>query len=51
MTGSECQHTVGGGPGSAGALRLGPSDITWETVSATQIPNGFFVLGTDPNDQ
>jgi hypothetical protein len=52
MTGAECGHTVhGGGPGSAGAGPLGPSDITWETVSAADIPSGFFQLGTDPNDQ
>lgn len=52
MTGAECGHTQGGGgPGSAGAGRLGPSDITWETVSAAQIPPMFFRLGTDPTDQ
>lgn len=52
MTGAECGHTQGGGGrGSAGAGPLGPTDITWEKVSSSQIPSGFFVLGTDPNDQ
>jgi hypothetical protein len=52
MTGAECTHTVhGGGPGSAGASPIGPSDITWEEVSGSQIPSGFFVLGSDPNDE
>ncbi len=50
MTGAGCGHTVGGGGrGSAGAGPLGPSDITWEIMSADQIPQGFFVLGNDPN--
>lgn len=52
MTGAECGHTQkGGGPGSAGAGPLGPSDITWEQVSGSEIPDGFFRLGTDPTDQ
>jgi hypothetical protein len=56
MTGAECQHTVhGGGPGSAGAGPLGPSDITWETMTAEDFTSQFgpegFILGTDPNDQ
>jgi hypothetical protein len=56
MTGAECGHTVhGGGPGSAGAGPLGPSNITWETMSAAEFTSTFgpegFILGTDPNDE
>lgn len=52
MTGAACGHVQGGGgPGSAGAGPLGPTSITWEQVSGSQIPDGFFVLGTDPNNQ
>jgi hypothetical protein len=52
MTGAGCGHTVGGGgPHQAGAGPLGPTDITWEMMSAEQLPPGFFILGNDPNDQ
>ncbi len=50
MTGAGCGHSGAGGGGSGGGP-LGPAEITWEQVSGSEIPPGFFQLGTDKNDQ